>query len=83
MLIREMSLHSPGSYRVSARGVTSDVAADGVTSEYCNVLGMRMVAGRFVSGGERPVRPGDQPHEAVISERLVGAGVRQRSTGRW
>ena len=52
-----VSLHSPGSYRVSARGVTSDVAADGVTSEYCNVLGMRMVAGRFVSGGEQRVRP--------------------------
>ena len=65
-----VSLHSPGSYRVSARGVTSDVAADGVTSEFRSVLGMRMVAGRFVSGGERPVRPGDQPHEAVISERL-------------
>ena len=65
-----VSLHSPGLYRVSARGVTSDVAADGVTSEYRNVLGMRMVAGRVVSGGERPVRPGDQPHEAVISERL-------------
>ena len=29
-----------------------------------------MIAGHFVSGGERPVRPGDQPHEAVISERL-------------
>lgn len=52
-----VSLHSPGSYRVSARGGTSDVAADGVTSEYRNVLGMRMVAGRFVSGGEQPVRP--------------------------
>lgn len=63
--------------------VTSDIAAGGVTSAYRNVLGMRVVAGHFVSGGERPVRPGDQPHEAVISERLVGAGVRQRSTGRW
>ena len=50
--------------------MTSDVAADGVTSEFRSVLGMRIVAGRFVSGGERPVRPGDQPHEAVISERL-------------
>ena len=34
------------------------------------MVGLRMIAGRFVSGGEQPVRPGDPPHEAVISERL-------------
>ena len=67
-----VSLHSPGLYRVSARGITSDVAADGVTSGYREVLGIRMIAGRFVSGGERPVRAGDPPFEAVISERLWG-----------
>ena len=65
-----LSLHSPNLYRVSAKGVTSDVAADGVTSGYRDVVGLRMIAGRFVSGGERPVRPGDPPLEAVISERL-------------
>lgn len=65
-----LSLYSPSLYRVSARGVTSDVAADGVTSGYRDVVGLRMIAGRFVSGGEQPVRPGDAPPEAVISERL-------------
>ena len=65
-----LSMPSPSLYRVSARGVTSDVAADGVTSGYRGVVGLRMIAGRFVSGGEQPVRPGDPPHEAVISERL-------------
>ncbi len=65
-----LSLHAPSLYRVSARGVTLDVAADGVTSGYRDVVGLRMIAGRFMSGGEEPVRPGDPPHEAVISERL-------------
>jgi putative ABC transport system permease protein len=65
-----LSLHAPSLYRVSARGVTLDVAADGVTSGYRDVVGLRMIAGRFMSGGEEPVRPGDLPHEAVISERL-------------